>query len=68
MKLTTHLYLVPKLRMRGAIPPLSQLRFHVVAVKHMENYVFTPQYVHIALLLNYVYLANTIRKYRINIG
>jgi len=27
VKLTTHLHLVPMLRMRGAIPPLSQYVF-----------------------------------------
>jgi hypothetical protein len=32
MKLTTHLHLVPRLRMRGAIPPLL-IRLHGVVLK-----------------------------------
>jgi hypothetical protein len=42
VKLTTHLHLVPKSRIRGAIPPLPQ---HVCMawclVKHKDNFTFT---------------------------
>jgi hypothetical protein len=34
--LTTHLHLVPRLRMRGSIPPLP-IRFHCVVLKGAED-------------------------------
>jgi hypothetical protein len=39
VKLTTHLHLVPKSRMRGAIHPLPQYVFMVwCLVKHRDNF------------------------------
>jgi hypothetical protein len=42
MKLTTHLYFVPKSRIRGAIPPLSQYVFMAwCLVKQRDNFTLT---------------------------
>jgi hypothetical protein len=42
VKLPTHLHLVPRSRMRGAIPPLPQYAFMVwCLVKHKDNFTFT---------------------------
>jgi hypothetical protein len=42
VKLTTHLHLVPRLRMRGAVPPLSQYVLMVwCLVMHKDNFNFT---------------------------
>jgi hypothetical protein len=42
VKLTTHLHLVPRLIMRGAIPPLPQYVFMAwCLVKHKENFTCT---------------------------
>jgi len=42
VKLTTHLYLVSRLRMNGAIPPLPQYVFmEWYLVKHWDNFTFT---------------------------
>jgi hypothetical protein len=42
MKLTTHLHLVPRSRMRGSIPPLPQYVFmEWCLVKHRDNFTFT---------------------------
>jgi hypothetical protein len=39
--LTTHLHIVPKSRMRGAIPPLSQYVFMLWCLaKHRDNFTF----------------------------
>jgi hypothetical protein len=56
VKLTTHLYLVPSHRMRGAIPPLPQYVFMAwCLVKHRDNFTFTfspfPQYKRYSLIL-----------------
>jgi hypothetical protein len=41
VKLTTHLHLVPRPRMRGAIPPLTQYVLMVwCLVKHRDNFTF----------------------------
>jgi len=41
-QLTTHLHLVPRSRMRGAIPPLPQNVFMAwYYVKHRDNFTFT---------------------------
>jgi hypothetical protein len=41
MKLTTHLHLVPKSRMHGAIPPLPQYVFMAwCLVKHRDKFTF----------------------------
>jgi hypothetical protein len=41
-KLTTHLHLVPRSRMRGATPPLPQYVFMAwCLVKHRDNFTFT---------------------------
>jgi hypothetical protein len=40
--MTTHLHLVPRSRMRGAIPPLPQFVFMAwCLVKHRDNFTFT---------------------------
>jgi hypothetical protein len=41
VKLTTHLHLVPRSRMRGAISPLPQYVFMVWLIKHRDNFAFT---------------------------
>jgi hypothetical protein len=42
MKLATHLHLVPRLRMRGAIPPLPHYVFMAwFLVKHRDNFTYT---------------------------
>jgi hypothetical protein len=42
VKLTPHLYLAPRLRMREAIPPLLPYVFMVCyIVKHRDNFTFT---------------------------
>jgi hypothetical protein len=42
MKLTTHIHLVPRSRMRGAIPPLPQYAFMAwCLVKHRDKFTFT---------------------------
>jgi hypothetical protein len=42
VKLTTHLHLVPRSRLRGAIPPLPQYVFMAwCLVKHRDNFTFT---------------------------
>jgi len=42
MKLTTHLHLMPWLRMRGAIRPLPQYSFTAqYLVKHKNDFTFT---------------------------
>jgi hypothetical protein len=43
VKLTTHLHLVPRLRMRGAIPPLP-IRVHSVVLWLSTGYVFMMWY------------------------
>jgi hypothetical protein len=41
VKLTTHLHLVPRSRMRGGIPPLPRYVFMAwCLVKHRENFTF----------------------------
>jgi hypothetical protein len=41
VKLTTHLHLVPRLRMRGAVPPLFLYVFMVCClVKHRDKFTF----------------------------
>jgi len=42
VKLTTHLLIVPRLRMRGPIPPLPQYIFVAwYLVKHRDNFAFS---------------------------
>jgi hypothetical protein len=42
VKLTSHLHLLPRSRMRGAIPPLPRYVFMVwCLVKHRDNFIFT---------------------------
>jgi hypothetical protein len=42
VKLTTHLHLVPSSRMRGAIPPLSNMpSWRGALLKHRDNFTFT---------------------------
>jgi hypothetical protein len=42
VELTTHLHLVPRSRIRGAIPPLPQYVFMAwCLVKHRDNFTFT---------------------------
>jgi hypothetical protein len=42
VKLTTHLHLVPRSRMRAAIPPLPQYAFMAwCLVKHRDNFTFS---------------------------
>jgi hypothetical protein len=42
VKLTTHLHLVPRSRLHGAIPPLPQYVFIAwCLVKHRDNFTFT---------------------------
>jgi hypothetical protein len=41
VKLTTHLRLVPRSRMSGAIPPFPQYVFMACLVKHRYNFTFT---------------------------
>jgi len=42
VKLTTYLHLVPRLKMRGAIPPLLQYVFILwYLVKHKDNFTST---------------------------
>jgi hypothetical protein len=44
MKLTTHLHLVSRLRMRGAMPPLFHTSSLCGVIKHRENLVFAYAY------------------------
>jgi hypothetical protein len=42
VKLTTHLQLVPRIKMHGTIPPLPQHAFVAwCLVKHRDNFTFT---------------------------
>jgi len=41
VKLSTHLHLVPRSRMRGVINPLPQYAFMWCLVKHRDNFTFT---------------------------
>jgi hypothetical protein len=46
VKLTTHLHVMPRSRMRGAIPPLPQYVFMAwCLVKHSDNFTSLPFYV-----------------------
>jgi len=59
VKLTTHLQLVPKSRMRGAISPLPQYFFMAwFSVKHRDNFTFT--FTHITEGLGIWYFVNTV--------
>jgi hypothetical protein len=41
VKLTTHRFLVPRLKMQGALPPLHMYLHDMVVNKHKEEYTFT---------------------------
>jgi hypothetical protein len=56
VKLTTHLYLVPRSRISGAIPPLTLYVFMArCLIKHRDNFTFTVllMHLHIKMIPNW---------------